>query len=924
MRKIYILLTALCIIAALTACSNPLRHHNAEGTITIAFGGRARTMAEPLVIETYLITLTGPGGATITETVIRPAEEDMVRVSFEVQAGVWEINIRASGPRPDDFADAFPEGPMLRALGFGTAVVVPGQSAPARIYMTRAVEVTNYAQLYQALSFDRYGEYIVVMNDISAEEEFRISDGTPRTLFADNDVTIYREHDLSLFFILDSSLTLGRPGSRGTIRIDGMGLPATVPLIEISGDDSVVVMHEGVTLTGNDNEGNGGGVRIDSGTFTMHGGEISGNIANFGGGVRVAGRAIFNMYGGIISGNTAYAFGGDGGGGVFVDGAAFNMRGGTISANRSYTGGGGVFVSNGATFTMNGGTISGNYAVEWGGGGVFIDNHSIFTMNSTARIYSNNAVYGSGGGVLAGGGASFNMYGGEIFYNTAAGGGGGVSAGVFAAYFGRFFMTGGTIFGNTAYGSGGGVFIERGNEATAAFTMIGGTITGNNARSSHGGGIYVDGGFNMAGNNNPVISSNTASFDGGGVYVGRGTFTIFTGTISGGNTAERGGGVFVGDSGTFIMSGGGISGNIAPEGGASIFVEGDGIAEYAGDFSVYGGYILTTDAALPYRRGDGTAADPFLIFTEAQLRMVGRGLYGWVYDAYYRLMASITLTGGEWVPIAPTAAIGVAFTGTFDGNGHVITGLTITGSTESNQGMFGVIGPGGMVKDLGLANVYIRSGGNMIGGITGQHGGFIERVFVTGRIENTRAGASAVGGIAGSVSGQGIVRNVYSTADVIDSTGAFTSTGGIAGQTALGGTVTHSFATGTVTANPLAPAGGIIGMNSGTVQNSVALNPTISGQNSNTHRIAGTGTAQNNHARHDMLVNNGIPPSEQTLPTTLHGGTIDHTSWHSAPPGFWDSIGFQSAVWDIASGRLPILQDFAPGVVQNPTVLPIP
>ena len=156
----------------------------------------------------------------------------------------------------------------------------------------------------------------------------------------------------------------------------------------------------------------GGGVYV-SGTFTMNGGEISGNTAELGGGVFVGG-GTFTMTGGTISGNTA-----DLGGGVYVDGT-FSMTGGTISSNTAENEGGGVFVGCG-TFTMTGGTISDNTASY--GGGVYVAANSTFTMT-----------------------------GGEISYNTAEDGGG-------VCVDGTFSMSGGTITGNTA-GVGGGVYVD--------------------------------------------------------------------------------------------------------------------------------------------------------------------------------------------------------------------------------------------------------------------------------------------------------------------------------------------------------------------------------------------------------------------------------------------------------------------------------
>jgi hypothetical protein len=100
------------------------------------------------------------------------------------------------------------------------------------------------------------------------------------------------------------------------------------------------------------------GVRISGGgTFTMNGGEISGNSpsAYSGGGVLMT-NGTFTMNGGKISHNSSS----NNGGGVCAIGGTFTMNGGEISNNSCYGYGGGVYVS-GATFTKSGGGIITGY-----------------------------------------------------------------------------------------------------------------------------------------------------------------------------------------------------------------------------------------------------------------------------------------------------------------------------------------------------------------------------------------------------------------------------------------------------------------------------------------------------------------------------------------------------------------------------------
>ena len=145
----------------------------------------------------------------------------------------------------------------------------------------------------------------------------------------------------------------------------------------------------GGTISGNNvSSGSGGGVYVyTSGTFNMNGGTISGNHARLGGGVYVYQNGSFNMKGGEIRNNQAANGSSGEGGGVYVYGGTFTMDGGTISGNTAIENGGGVYVDK-HSFTMSGGTISNNTA-NAAGGGVYMYNGS-FTM-SGGSITGNGA-----------------------------------------------------------------------------------------------------------------------------------------------------------------------------------------------------------------------------------------------------------------------------------------------------------------------------------------------------------------------------------------------------------------------------------------------------------------------------------------------------------------------------------------------------
>lgn len=154
---------------------------------------------------------------------------------------------------------------------------------------------------------------------------------------------------------------------------------------------------------------------------------------------------------------------------------------------------------------------------------------------------------------------------------------------------------GGTITGQN-YTDGndngnGSVYVLGGS-----FTMYSGAISGNNAYS--GGGVNVDGGgsFVMYGG---TISGNTAQL-GGGVSVISGSFTMHGGTISGNEATTYGyGGVYVSQNGSFTMYDGTISGNEATR------TSGGGGVHVAGSFAMSGGEISGNTAAYASSYGGG-------------------------------------------------------------------------------------------------------------------------------------------------------------------------------------------------------------------------------------------------------------------------------------------------------------------------------
>ena len=247
----------------------------------------------------------------------------------------------------------------------------------------------------------------------------------------------------------------------------------------------------------------GRGVRVSEGgsnkaSFTMYGGEISGNHHGGNGAGIETQNGTVTMYGGTISDNHVVAASNYGGGGVCAhSGGRFTMYGGTISNNEStIDGGGGVTVWGGGLVTIAGGTISGNKATEDGGG-----------------IYTNGTLIISGNSVIE---------------NNEAGNGGGVF--YYGTYSSMTISGSAKIAGNTATGNGGGICFENGK---GTLMLNGGSITGNTT-TGNGGGVYFKGGaFSISGNLD--ISGNKKSGADNNVYLPTNKYITIAGELTGRN-----------------------------------------------------------------------------------------------------------------------------------------------------------------------------------------------------------------------------------------------------------------------------------------------------------------------------------------------------------------------------------------------------
>lgn len=427
--------------------------------------------------------------------------------------------------------------------------------------------------------------------------------------------------------------------------------------------------------------GKGGGVHVE-GNFSMTGGSIIGCAANRGGGVHMAvgenESATFSMSGNAIIRCCKAVSSNASGGGVYALGAFTMSDKAAISnceciADSSRAGGGGVYLAyhnKNTEFTMSGNAVIENCKVttsspdSWTksyGGGVFVSSRSSLTLKDQAAIRNCSAE------------------------NTAGG----------ATY-------------------GGGIFAE------GSLTIEGSAKIGENCTASIGSGIYMEVGPNF------IVSQNL--YANGGVIAGE---VVLNNSSTHGVTLKITGsdesvtefkGSVLNDNG--IIEKGKFTGEVTNNGTITggVFnntVSGSGI--------INGGTFNGTPDLIT---GSGTETDPYQINTAAGLK--------WFRDKVNNaktkeetkicavLTANIDLKNEEWTPIGigngtenNGATIDFPYSGTFDGNGHTISGLNVN-YRNKNGGLFCYV-MNATIKNLTVAGSVTHSSGDGVayGGIVG-------------------------------------------------------------------------------------------------------------------------------------------------------------------------------------------------------------
>ena len=347
--------------------------------------------------------------------------------------------------------------------------------------------------------------------------------------------------------------------------------------------------------------------------------------------------------------------------------------------------------------------------------------------------------------------------------------------------------------------------------------------------------------------------------------------------------------------------------------------------------------------------GSGTAADPYQIGNADQLMWFAAKVNGSTKKSTSNLCAKLTsdidLTGKDWTPIGQatnTYSDYVAYGGTFDGGGHMVSGLAIN-NAKTYQALFGYV-KGGTIRDLtvkGSVKTSTKSSSYAAGIVSYGNPVTIKNctneVDVTASAKGYAAGVCAylgtgskmescankgsvsgygdyVGGVAGTVTGSTTTITGCFNHGVVTNTGKPSSyaysTGGIAGGISTGVTVERCGNTGNITST-LKRTGGIAGSAGGTI-NACFNTGTITG-------IYGVGGIAGDSGTSDAKVTGcyntgdvkGVSPSASFKDTNAKGiggiiGGVGGTIYKASVSGCYNmgTVSNASTLTDITVGGI--------------------
>ena len=677
----------------------------------------------------------------------------------------------ASDPQPETALTALSgEGETPAASGAVTEVgnesaltAAIANSNVDTVKLTTDIDISNTLTVNRTVTLDLNGHVLKYENDQTHGGPLAVESGGHLTIIDSNSNAPHKfKPNSDGLWVLDEN---GSETVTGGVITGGTGYqyqkvhPNGVGYTEEAGGGVCVKVGGSLFMTGGNivgcsaMSGKGGGVYVE-GNFSMTGGSITGCVALGSGGVHMAvgdnESATFSMSGNAIIRCCKAVSSNASGGGVYVLGNFTMSDTAAISnceciADSSRAGGGGVYLAyhkKTTTFTMSGSAVIENCKVTassqngWTksyGGGVYVSAKASLTLKDQAAIRNCSAENTAGGAT----------YGGGIFAEGTL-----------------------TIADHAEVGKdcsaavGSGIYMEVGSYYLASQNLYanGGVIAGDvvlNNSSNYGAKLKI------TGSDEGVTEFKGSVLNNNGI-IEKGKFTgevTNNGTITGGTFSGT-----VTNNGT--ITGGTFSGRIT------------------------GKPALAT--------GSGTETDPYQIGTADGLK--------WFRDKVNSaktpdetkicavLTADIDLDNKEWTPIGPSESS--AYTGTFDGQGHTVKNLSITGDVK-RAGLFGCV-IGGAIRKLTVAgSVSCTVDYGWCGGIAGYaKNETIENCASLCTVSYTGKDAR-VGGIVGYVDNSNhstIIRDCYNIGNI---TGG-SDTGGICGYL-ITGNISNCYNVGEIT-----------------------------------------------------------------------------------------------------------------------------
>ena len=298
----------------------------------------------------------------------------------------------------------------------------------------------------------------------------------------------------------------------------------------------------------------------------------------------------------------------------------------------------------------------------------------------------------------------------------------------------------------------------------------------------------------------------------------------------------------------------------------------------------------------------------YMVYNANGLMNIAELVNGGKTDINITLDTNIDLTGKDWTPIG--TSFRNSYTGTFDGGGHTIKGLTVT-TNDQFVGLFGSLGKAGTVKNVVMEGIQITNNqinGGSIGGVVGfSWGGTIENCSVSGSV----SGTVYVGGVVGA-QWDGSITGCSSSATVK----GMVDVGGVVGQTNGNTTLTACYATGNVTLE-IDPkkniaGGSLVGFNGGSSLLACYATGNVTSTGSSTGKVHIGGFLGDNYATVTTCYwkNNkeqGIGYNDNSTGATKVDGSV--VTWQKAVDAMNTALQKAGSEWRYElNGTLPTLR----------------